>query len=104
MDLQRTIRQYRRRWLDAGQWQDPLDLGDCLAFMLTEVAEAIDAHLRTKDGYVRNHRRPSPTPRQIAAEVFDAIMMGVIALDILGLELDDVAREKLAWMDAQRVA
>ncbi len=101
MSIQHLIRQHRQKWIAARQWDDP-DLTDCLDFMTTEVAEAIDKRLRTSPRYVRNTKKDKPSPKDIGIEVFDAIMMGCIALDILGLDLDSIAREKLALMDAKR--
>jgi hypothetical protein len=101
MDIQDIIRAHRKKWGEAGQWQDP-DLTDCLDFMATEVAEAIDKRLRLSRGYVRNSAEPAPTPLEIGVEVFDAIMMGCIALDLLGLDLDEVAQLKLETMDRKR--
>lgn len=100
-DIQTLVREHRRRWAAAGQWQDP-DLADCLDFMATEVAEAIDKRLRTSPGYVRNHAQPPPSAEEIGTEVFDAIMMGCIALDLLGLDLAEVAERKLERMDRKR--
>ena len=45
MSIQELVRLHRRKWTEAGQWQDP-NLTDCLDFMATEVAEAIDKRLR----------------------------------------------------------
>ena len=101
MNIQMRIREHRAKWIEAGQWDDP-DLTDCLDFMATEVAEAIDKRLRTSPRYVRNTKENTPTPDEIGIEVFDAIMMGCIALDLLGLDLDAVAREKLGRMDRKR--
>ena len=101
MDSQNLIRQHRQKWTAARQWDDP-DLADCLDFMATEVAEAIDKRLRTSPRYVRNTKKEVPSPRDIGIEVFDAIMMGCIALDLLELDLEGIAREKLAQMDAKR--
>ena len=42
MDIQDVIRQHRTKWIEAKQWKDP-NLADCLDFMATEVAEAIDS-------------------------------------------------------------
>lgn len=101
MDMQDTIRTHRNKWIEAGQWQEP-NLADCLDFMATEVAEAIDKRLRMSRGYVRNSAEPAPTALELGVEVFDAIMMGCIALDLLGLDLDEVARLKLEAMDRKR--
>jgi len=101
MNIQNLIRQHRERWIAANQWDDP-DLTDCLDFMATEVAEAIDKRLRTSARYVRNTDKAVPSPKDIGIEVFDAIMMGCIALDLMGLDLDTLAREKLALMDDKR--
>ncbi|MGD8813731.1 MAG: hypothetical protein PVI78_04565 [Anaerolineales bacterium] len=101
MNIQQLIRKHRAKWIEANQWDDP-DLADCLDFMATEVAEAIDKRLRTSQRYIRNKKKKAPTPHEIGIEVFDAIMMGCIALDLLGLDLSSIAREKLRWMDNKR--
>ncbi len=101
MDIQDTVRRHRRKWTEVNQWQDP-NLADCLDFMVTEVAEAIDKRLRTSARYVRNHKEPKPSAEDIGVEVFDAIMMGCIALDLLGLELNAIARKKLEMMDRNK--
>ncbi len=101
MNIQEKIRQHRTRWEEIDQWQDP-DLTDCLDFMATEVAEAIDKRLRTSPRYTRNTKEAIPTPEEIGTEVFDAIMMGCIALDLLGLDIDDIAQSKLELMDRKR--
>ncbi len=101
MNVQERVRLHRRKWLEAGQWQEP-NLTDCLDFMATEVAEAIDGRLRMTAGYVRNTAQPTPTALDIGVEVFDAIMMGCIALDLLGLDLDEIAAMKLQRMDEKK--
>ena len=101
MDIQGVVRQHRQKWAEAGQWQEP-NLTDCLDFMATEVAEAIDKRLRMSRGYVRNSAEPPPSAMDIGTEVFDAIMMGCIALDLLGLDLDEVAQAKLEMMDRKK--
>ena len=87
--------------MEADQWREP-NLADCLDFMATEVAEAIDKRLRMSADYVRNTAEPRPSPEDIGVEIFDAIMMGCIALDLLGLELDAMARTKLEMMDRKK--
>jgi hypothetical protein len=101
MSLQQLIRSHREKWIAAEQWQDP-DLTDCLDFMMTEVAEAIEKRLRMRPGYVRNHDRPAPTKVELGIEVFDAIMMGCIALDLLELDLEQLAATKLKRMDRKK--
>lgn len=101
MNIQNLIREHRQKWIDAGQWQEP-NLTDCLDFMATEVAEAIDKRLRQSTGYVRNHAEPSPAAEDLGTEVFDAILMGCVALDLLGLDLETIARAKLEAMDRKR--
>ncbi len=101
MSLQQLVRDHRRKWIEAQQWQDP-NLADCLDFMATEVAEAIDKRLRMSAGYVRNNAEPPPSPVELGIEVFDAIMMGCIALDLLGLDLETIARMKLERMDQKK--
>ncbi len=102
MNIQTLARQYRERWVEAGQWQDPT-LADCLDFMVTEVAEAIDKRLRMSGGYVRNSDKGRPGPVEVGREVFDAILMGCVALDLLGLDLETIARSKLEEMDKKRM-
>jgi hypothetical protein len=101
MDIQAVVREHRRKWMEADQWREP-NLTDCLDFMATEVAEAIDKRLRMSADYVRNNAGPRPSPQDIGVEIFDAIMMGCIALDLLDLELDAIARTKLEIMDRKR--
>jgi NTP pyrophosphatase (non-canonical NTP hydrolase) len=101
MNIQELVRQHRNKWIEVGQWQEP-DLADCLDFMATEVAEAIDKRLRMSAGYVRNTSRPVPTAEELGVEVFDAIMMGCIALDLLDLDLEEVAATKLQRMDEKK--
>lgn len=101
MDIQEVVREHRRKWMEADQWREP-NLADCLDFMATEVAEAIDKRLRMSADYVRNTVEPRPSPEDIGVEIFDAIMMGCIALDLLGLELDAMARTKLDLMDRKK--
>ena len=100
--IQELVRQYYQAWEENDQWAQP-NLSDCLDFMVTEVAEAIDKRLRWNREYVRNHPSPWPiTGGDVADEIFDAIMMGCIALDILGFDLMDVATKKLKHMDEKR--
>jgi hypothetical protein len=101
MDIQDVVRKHRRKWIEANQWQDP-NLTDCLDFMATEVAEAIDKRLRMSPNYVRNNVEPKPSPVDIGIEIFDAIMMGCIALDLLDLDLNAIAQIKLEMMDRKK--
>jgi hypothetical protein len=101
MDIQAVVRKHRKKWIEAEQWEEP-NLTDCLDFMATEVAEAIDKRLRMSAGYVRNTDKPMPSPKDLGIEIFDAIMMGCIALDLLGLNLNEIAQEKLSLMDLKK--
>jgi hypothetical protein len=101
MNIQELVRRHRQKWTAAGQWQDP-NLTDCLDFMATEVAEAIDKRLRLSAAYVRNNAEPPPSSLELGIEILDAIMMGCIALDLLDLDLDEVAAIKLRQMDAKK--
>ena len=101
MSIQDLVRRHRQKWTAAGQWQDP-NLADCLDFMATEVAEAIDKRLRQSAVYVRNNAESRPGSLEMGIEIFDAIMMGCIALDLLDLDLEEVATIKLREMDAKR--
>lgn len=100
-NIQELVRIHRTRWIEANQYVMP-DLADALDFMLTEVAEAMEKRLRQSD-YIRNNPRTEPVlDHDIGIEIFDAVMMGCNALDILGLDLMELAREKLAYMDKKR--
>jgi hypothetical protein len=101
MNIQDVVRKHRNKWIEADQWTDP-NLTDCLDFMATEVAEAIDKRLRLSASYVRNSKEPKPLPVDIGIEVFDAIMMGCIALDLLDLDLNAIAQMKLEMMDEKK--
>lgn len=101
MDIQDVVRKHRSKWIEADQWKDP-NLTDCLDFMATEVAEAIDKRLRKSANYVRNNVEPKPSPEDIGIEIFDAIMMGCIALDLLDLDLKAIAQMKLEMMDRKK--
>ncbi len=101
MNLQQLIRDHRNKWMEVEQWQEP-NLADCLDFMATEVGEAIDKRLRMSAGYVRNHAKPPPSEEELGIEIFDAIMMGCIALDLLNLDLETIARLKLERMDRNK--
>jgi hypothetical protein len=101
MDIQAVVRKHRKKWIEAEQWEEP-NLTDCLDFMATEVAEAIDKRLRMSAGYVRNTDKPMPSPKDLGIEIFDAIMMGCIALDLLGLDLNEIAQGKLSLMDLKK--
>jgi len=87
-DLQSKIAEYRRGWIRKGQYVEP-NLTDALDFMRLS-------------NYVRNNDEGCPTKEDIAIEVFDAIMMGCVALDLLGFDLDEVADKKLKIMDDKR--
>lgn len=100
MNIQELIRFHRNRWIANGDFGMP-DLTDCLDFMSCEAAEAIDARLRLSSHYVRNNQKDGEYSK-VAIECFDTIMMACTALDILGCDLEEVARIKLAEMDAKR--
>lgn len=100
MNIQHLIRLHRNQWIIAQQFKMP-NLADCLDFMVCEATEAIDARLRLDNSYVRNNDQDGERIK-IAIECFDTIMMACTALDILGYDLEQVARIKLAEMDAKR--
>lgn len=102
LNLQYLIKSYYTQWIRVGKHKLP-NLTDCLDFMMTEVCEAIDLRLR-RESYVRNNPRDNiPTDEELGIEIFDAIMMGSIALDILGLDLQKVAIKKLEYMHKKRM-
>lgn len=101
MNIQELVRQHRHKWIEVNQYVTP-NLADALDFMATEVAEAIEVRLRLSPlNYIRNNTK-QPTIDDLATEIFDAIMMGCIVLDLLGRDLEDVAKKKLAKMDTKR--
>lgn len=101
LNIQQLIRSYYTQWMQVGQHRLP-DLTDCLDFMLTEISEAIELRLR-RTPYIRNNPRELPSNKEIGIEIFDAIMMGCIALDILKLDLQEIALEKLEYMRKKRM-
>ena len=100
MTLQEQIRQYRQAWASRGKWQDP-DTGEAIMFALTELGEAADAYLRLKGGFVRNNDREAGRDK-LLTELFDTVMMCIIAIDLEGGNLEQVAQDKLYLMDAKR--
>ncbi len=99
-NLQDLIKSYYSEWIRREKYVMP-NLTDALDFMATEVAEAIDKRLRLYS-YVRNNEEAKPTNAEIAEEIFDTIMMGCVALDILNQDLYKVAFKKLEKMDNKR--
>lgn len=100
MDLQTLINQHRQKWLTSGKWQDPT-LPEALMFATSELGEAFDKFLRLQGGFTRNNEREA-TEDQLAEEIFDTIMMCVIALDTMGHNLRATALGKLKKMDEKR--
>lgn len=101
MNVQELIRQHRTQWIEAKKWSEP-NLTDCLDFMVTEVSEAVEKRLRMSPEYVRNNTEPIPSKEDLGIEIFDAIMMGCIALDLLDLDLETIAHKKLDYMDRKK--
>lgn len=77
--IQRLIADYRTKWIAAGQWQDP-DAADALLFCLTELGEAT--------AYTGN------VQGELATELFDMVMMALIALEKMGESLLPVGEYK----------
>ena len=101
MNIQELVRQHYTKWMEVKKHTLP-DLADCLDFMTTEVGEAIDKRLRQNPAYFRNNPEDVPSNVEIGVEIFDAIMMGCIALDLMGLDLEEIAKIKLERMDKKR--
>lgn len=101
MTIQDMVRRHYAKWIEVGKHTLP-DLPDCLDFMATEVAEAIDKRLRQDGKYFRNNPKEFVSSVDIGIEIFDAIMMGCIALDLLNLDLMKIAEMKLKEMDEKR--
>lgn len=99
--LQELIRSYTDKWKAQGTWTSPNVL-EALTWMATEVGEALDTRLRQDSKWFRNNPQPAPAYEEVAEEIFDAILMGCIALDLLHLDLMEVAHQKLAKMDERR--
>jgi len=99
--VQDLVREYTKKWEAQGTWAQP-NLSEALMWMVTEVGEALDAYLSLNPKWTRNNPKPAPTSEKIAEEIFDAIMMGCLALDRLGADLMEVAQRKLAKMDGRR--
>lgn len=99
--IQKLVKLYTDVWVKDGKWTNP-NLSDCLDFMATEVAEAIDKRLRMSE-YYRNNPGPVVTEDDIAEEIWDAIMMGCIALTIMGKDLYTVMEDKLCEMHDKRI-
>ncbi|MHA2164158.1 MAG: hypothetical protein ACXABF_17235 [Candidatus Thorarchaeota archaeon] len=95
------IKSYREKWIAAGTWCDP-DLDDCIMFLVEEVGEVVKKRLRQKLQYTRNNPHHTPADFEIAIEVFDVIMMGIIAIELLGGDLEFIAQIKLNHMDELR--
>jgi len=100
-ELQQLVRKYTQKWCAQGTWGRP-NLSEALMWMATEVGEALDACLSLDPKWTRNNPKPAPTNEEIAEEVFDAILMGCLALDSLGVDLMEVAQRKLFKMDERR--
>lgn len=105
MEIQKLVKDYYTKWEALGQWRTP-NLADCLDFVATEVAEAIDKRLRTwGNHYVRNHPLGEDTvPADIASEIADVVIMCCVAMDILDYSLEGMIQRKLKKMDAQRMS
>ncbi len=101
LNIQELVRSYYTQWIQVNKHVLP-DLADCLDFMATEVSEAIELRLRRGPYFRNNPRQEIPVDEEIGIEVFDAIMMGCIALDLLGLDLKEVALKKLGYMHEKR--
>lgn len=77
----------------AGTFKRPT-LEHALMFLATEVGEALDAYLRTPAGaeYVRNNEHRM----NLAEELGDVVFMACVCANILGVDLDEQVRKKLA--------
>lgn len=89
------------KWSLQETWFCPTLL-EALTWAATEVGEALDACLRQDPKWFRNCTKAVPTNEEIAEEIFDFIMMGCIALNLLDVDLMEVAQKKLSKMDERR--
>jgi len=101
--IQALIRLYYKRWAAWGRISVP-GLRDALDFMVSEVGEVMDAVLRVENkDFIRNHPTEGPISYDdVAEELFDVIMMGCVALTILGYDLLDVGTAKLRRIDERK--
>jgi len=75
-----------------GKWATP-NLHDALSFLVTEVAEALEAYMRTKPEYVRN----SPHKRyKLDEELADVVFMAYVCAVVGGYDIEEAILKKLA--------
>lgn len=94
MDIQELIRVHRQVWQNQGNFVPP-SLADCLDFLISEAAEAIDARLRLQGSKYARGIAKETTPSDIAEELIDVIIMATTALDLLGIDLQSTLNTKL---------
>jgi len=93
-NVQQLVKSYYEIWAKAHKIVVP-DLTDCLDFMVTECAEAVDVRLRLSGSlYTRSHPKVKSI-HNLAEELFDVVFMACIALDIIGYDLMDLAKNQL---------
>lgn len=76
----------------AGKWAQP-NLHDALSFLVTEVAEALEAYMRTKPEYVRNHPH---WKYSLPEELADVVFMSYVCAYVGGYDIEAEILKKLA--------
>ncbi len=82
--MQEVVTNYVERWQESTSWQLP-DLTDAIDFLVTEVAEVVDARLRQDPRYVRARRGVSS---KIIEELADVVFMAYVTAIVLEEDLD----------------
>jgi hypothetical protein len=104
-DLQGIIEALAEEWQVAGKW-DPPNGKDCISFMVTEAAEALDETLRAfNPNYVRNNPRGGSVEEILARadeEVADTIIMGLRWFNLRNKSALGPIVDKLRKMDQKK--
>lgn len=88
--MQEEVAEYVAHWEATTDWSRPT-ITDGLDFLVTEVAEAVDARLRLNSRYVRGRQDEST----IIDELADVVFMAYICAIVLGEDLDRAVQETL---------
>ena len=91
-EVESAIKHYITTRTATGKWSTP-NLHDALSFLVTEVAEALEAYMRTKPEYVRNnpHKR-----YRLDEELADVVFMAYVCAHVGGYNIEEAILKKLA--------
>lgn len=87
-ELRTLVNAHLDKWLAAGKYVLPEE-HDCLEFIVTEAAEALQAKMRINPHYVRNNPMAA-SERDIAVELFDTMTMCLVYERVTGKMLHQV--------------